>query len=179
MEKLNRKKTMRPNWRTLIHERKFTVVPAKTSAVPFTTVVPEPADVLAEGLRAWNLLFAPRFALLLRGVHNNLIVDPDYRDRLLGAPPAGVTYGAHGIWFWSRKAEVPLEILNNPGRLDGAAWEQMKAHAELGAWRLADTPDAPPLAAVVAFEHHLRRDGRGYPAGVQRAAINLGGQRNG
>ena len=28
---------------------------------------------------------------------------------LLGAPPAGVTYGAHGIWFWSRKAEVPLD----------------------------------------------------------------------
>lgn len=28
---------------------------------------------------------------------------------LLSAPPAGVTYGAHGIWFWSRKAEVPLD----------------------------------------------------------------------
>jgi hypothetical protein len=28
---------------------------------------------------------------------------------LLGAPPAGVTYGAHGIWFWSRQAEVPLD----------------------------------------------------------------------
>lgn len=28
---------------------------------------------------------------------------------LLGSPPAGVTYGAHGIWFWSRKAEVPLD----------------------------------------------------------------------
>jgi hypothetical protein len=28
---------------------------------------------------------------------------------VLAAPPAGVTYGAHGIWFWSRKAEVPLD----------------------------------------------------------------------
>jgi hypothetical protein len=28
---------------------------------------------------------------------------------LLAGPPAGVTYGAHGIWFWSRKAEVPLD----------------------------------------------------------------------
>jgi hypothetical protein len=28
---------------------------------------------------------------------------------LLAAPPVGVTYGAHGIWFWSRKAEVPLD----------------------------------------------------------------------
>jgi hypothetical protein len=45
----------------------------------------------------------------------------------LAAPPAGVAYGAHGIWFWSRKPEVPLdhpktgvarpwqECLNYPG----------------------------------------------------------------
>lgn len=46
---------------------------------------------------------------------------------LLLAPTAGVTYGAHGIWFWARKPEVPLnhprsgvaqpwrECLNYPG----------------------------------------------------------------
>ncbi len=28
---------------------------------------------------------------------------------LLAAPPAGVTYGAHGIWPWVRKPEVPLD----------------------------------------------------------------------
>lgn len=28
---------------------------------------------------------------------------------LLSAPPAGITYGAHGVWFWSRKADVPLD----------------------------------------------------------------------
>ncbi|MDX2149686.1 MAG: DUF4038 domain-containing protein [Bryobacteraceae bacterium] len=28
---------------------------------------------------------------------------------VLAAPPAGVTYGAHGIWPWMRKAEVPLD----------------------------------------------------------------------
>jgi hypothetical protein len=28
---------------------------------------------------------------------------------LLAGPPAGVSYCAHGIWFWSRKAEVPLD----------------------------------------------------------------------
>jgi hypothetical protein len=31
----------------------------------------------------------------------------------------------------------------------------------------------PKLAAIVAFEHHLRVDGTGYPAGVQRTPINL------
>lgn len=28
---------------------------------------------------------------------------------LLAAPPAGVSYGAHGIWSWARKREVPLD----------------------------------------------------------------------
>jgi hypothetical protein len=28
---------------------------------------------------------------------------------LLSGATAGVTYGAHGIWFWSRKPEVPLD----------------------------------------------------------------------
>lgn len=46
---------------------------------------------------------------------------------VLAGPPAGVSYGAHGIWFWARKAEEPLnhagtglakpwqECLNYPG----------------------------------------------------------------
>jgi HD-GYP domain-containing protein (c-di-GMP phosphodiesterase class II) len=32
----------------------------------------------------------------------------------------------------------------------------------------------PTLAPVVAFEHHLRNDGSGYPDGVRRPALNLG-----
>lgn len=51
--------------------------------------VVEPADVLAEGLRAWNLLFHPRFASLMRMVHGRMIADPDYRDRLYGSTPPG------------------------------------------------------------------------------------------
>jgi hypothetical protein len=30
------------------------------------------------------------------------------------------------------------------------------------------------VAPVIAFEHHLRKDGTGYPFGVKRAALNLG-----
>ncbi len=32
---------------------------------------------------------------------------------LLAAPPAGVSYGAHGIWYWARKPEVPLDHPNS------------------------------------------------------------------
>jgi hypothetical protein len=28
---------------------------------------------------------------------------------LLSGPPAGITYGAHGIWSWNRKPETPLD----------------------------------------------------------------------
>jgi HD-GYP domain-containing protein (c-di-GMP phosphodiesterase class II) len=32
----------------------------------------------------------------------------------------------------------------------------------------------PALAPIVAFEHHLRADGTGYPGGVARQQLNLG-----
>lgn len=56
------------------------------------------------------------------------------------------------------KLFTPVEILNKPGKLDPAEWEQMKLHAAEGAWALSEIEGAPPLAAVVAFEHHLRYD---------------------
>ena len=50
----------------------------------------------------------------------------------------------------------------------------MKRHTLDGAEILRQTPDVPTLAPVVAFEHHLRIDGSGYPAGVTRASLNVG-----
>ena len=47
-------------------------------------------------------------------------------------------------------------------------------HVVDGAEILRRTPDMPPLAPVVAFEHHLRLDGTGYPVGVKRSTLNLG-----
>ena len=49
----------------------------------------------------------------------------------------------------------------------------MKRHTVDGAEILRRTPDMPTLAPVVAFEHHLRIDGTGYPDGVTRASLNL------
>lgn len=50
----------------------------------------------------------------------------------------------------------------------------MRRHTVDGAEILRQTPEMPVLAPVVAFEHHLRLDGTGYPRGVQRTALNLG-----
>jgi HD-GYP domain-containing protein (c-di-GMP phosphodiesterase class II) len=58
------------------------------------------------------------------------------------------------------KLSVPIDVLNRPGKLEGDDWRIMMSHAEQGAWQLAAVDQAPPLSVVVAYEHHLRYDGR-------------------
>jgi putative nucleotidyltransferase with HDIG domain len=72
------------------------------------------------------------------------------------------------------KVRTPLEVLNKPAALTPAERAIMRRHTVDGATILRSSRDIPKLAAVVAFEHHLRLDGRGYPEGVQRAPINAG-----
>jgi putative nucleotidyltransferase with HDIG domain len=72
------------------------------------------------------------------------------------------------------KVRTPLEILNKPGKLTDEEFTIMKRHTVDGAEMLRETPDIPALAPVVAFEHHLRLDGSGYPHGIKRPTLNVG-----
>ena len=72
------------------------------------------------------------------------------------------------------KVRTPLEILNKPDKLTDDEFTIMKRHVVDGAEILRATPDIPALAPVIAFEHHLRLDGTGYPHQVKRADLNLG-----
>jgi putative nucleotidyltransferase with HDIG domain len=72
------------------------------------------------------------------------------------------------------KVRTPLEVLNKPEKLTDAEFTIMKRHVVDGAEILRQTPDIPALAPVVAFEHHLRIDGTGYPGGVVRGSLNVG-----
>jgi putative nucleotidyltransferase with HDIG domain len=72
------------------------------------------------------------------------------------------------------KVRTPLEVLNKPGKLTDEEFTIMKRHTIDGAEMLRETPDIPALAPVVAFEHHLRLDGTGYPHGIKRPSLNLG-----
>jgi putative nucleotidyltransferase with HDIG domain len=74
------------------------------------------------------------------------------------------------------KVRTPLEVLNKPSTLTPEERAIMRRHPVDGAAILRGSPDMPRLAAVVAFEHHLRADGAGYPCGVRRAPVNLGTQ---
>ncbi|MGE0702721.1 MAG: HD-GYP domain-containing protein [Vicinamibacterales bacterium] len=72
------------------------------------------------------------------------------------------------------KVRTPLEILNKPEKLTTEEFAVLRRHPVDGAGMLRATPDIPALAPIVAFEHHLRLDGTGYPNGVSRPTLNLG-----
>lgn len=83
-------------------------------------------------------------------------------------------FGLSALMHDIGKVRTPKEILNKPERLTDAEFQIMRRHVVDGAEILRQTPDMPVLAPVVAFEHHLRMDGTGYPNGVRRSALNLG-----
>jgi len=72
------------------------------------------------------------------------------------------------------KVRTPSEILNKTEKLTDREFEILRRHPVDGAEILRRTPAMPTLAPVVAFEHHLRLDGTGYPIGVSRPSLNIG-----
>lgn len=62
------------------------------------------------------------------------------------------------------KVRVSTSTLQFPGRLDKEQWAEIKLHPQEGAAAiLAAAAPGQEIAAVVAFEHHARYDGQGYP----------------
>ncbi len=61
------------------------------------------------------------------------------------------------------KTQVAVEVLNKKGKLNAEEAEAMKSHPRLGALLLLEYPEIPKVAAIVAYEHHLKFDGSGYP----------------
>jgi len=83
-------------------------------------------------------------------------------------------FGVSALMHDIGKVKTPKEILNKPDKLTDAEFEIMRRHPVEGAEILRRTPEMPILAPVVAFEHHLRVDGSGYPFGAKRQALNVG-----
>jgi putative nucleotidyltransferase with HDIG domain len=83
-------------------------------------------------------------------------------------------FGLSALMHDIGKVKTPKEILNKPEKLTDREFALMRRHVVDGAEILRRTPEMPVLAPVIAFEHHLRLDGTGYPTGVKRDALNLG-----
>jgi putative nucleotidyltransferase with HDIG domain len=82
-------------------------------------------------------------------------------------------FGLAGLMHDIGKVRTPAEILRKPDRLTDSEMNVMRRHVVDGAEILRRTPEIPSIAPVVAFEHHLRSDGTGYPVGVSRPKLNL------
>jgi putative nucleotidyltransferase with HDIG domain len=73
------------------------------------------------------------------------------------------TFGIAGLLHDLGKVNVPEEILNKPGKLSDEEREVINRHPGDGARIIIETEENLDLAAVVAYEHHIRIDGGGYP----------------
>lgn len=67
---------------------------------------------------------------------------------------------------------VPRPILKKPGRLTPEEHAIMQQHVEWGYQILRTTRGVRPLVAQLAYQHHERWDGAGYPRGLDGHAIN-------
>jgi HD-GYP domain-containing protein (c-di-GMP phosphodiesterase class II) len=70
------------------------------------------------------------------------------------------------------KIKVPLEIINKPGRLTDEEFEEVKKHTTYGYQILGNIEGIPEVSARIAYLHHERCDGSGYPKGISRRYID-------
>jgi putative nucleotidyltransferase with HDIG domain len=71
------------------------------------------------------------------------------------------------------KLAVPEHILNKPGKLTAAEFDQMKLHVDVGADILSAIDFPYPVVPIVRC-HHENWDGSGYPRGVKGTDIPVG-----
>lgn len=70
------------------------------------------------------------------------------------------------------KIAVPAEILSKPGKLTKPEYELVKSHAERG-YEILKGFEFPWPVAEIAWQHHERIDGSGYPRGLKGDEILL------
>jgi HD-GYP domain-containing protein (c-di-GMP phosphodiesterase class II) len=81
--------------------------------------------------------------------------------------------GIAGMLHDVGKVKVPTHILNKPGRLTDEEMVLMKGHAQFGYDLLLSKRDVTPMAIDVAYTHHERLGGQGYPRGLKDEQISL------
>lgn len=81
--------------------------------------------------------------------------------------------GMAGLLHDVGKIEVPLDVLNKPGRLTDDEFAVMKSHTERGHDVLRTNGNVPELALDVCLHHHEKIDGTGYPNRLNGEEISL------
>ncbi len=72
------------------------------------------------------------------------------------------------------KLSIPDKILLKPGKLDDEEYSLMKTHSESGFKMLKKSKgDILKIASIIAYEHHEKYDGTGYPLGLKGEEIHI------
>lgn len=100
-------------------------------------------------------------------IAQNLGLDNNLMEKIYKASPL------HDIG----KIGIPDRILTKPGKLEAEEWEIMKKHTTLGFRLLKDSKsEIIKTASEIAYTHHERWDGKGYPRGISETEIPLAGR---
>lgn len=70
------------------------------------------------------------------------------------------------------KVAIRIQTLQKPGQFNQEEWDEIKAHAEIGAKIIRSSKEMGDISAVV-FAHHERFDGTGYPQGIKGDVLPL------
>jgi HD-GYP domain-containing protein (c-di-GMP phosphodiesterase class II) len=79
--------------------------------------------------------------------------------------------GLCGMLHDMGKSRIPLDILNKEGSFSNEEFEIMKTHTTLGYEILTEQADITAEVAEVAFSHHERLSGNGYPRALDASKI--------
>ncbi|MDP4180231.1 MAG: DUF3369 domain-containing protein [Bacillota bacterium] len=75
------------------------------------------------------------------------------------------------------KLGVPASILNKPGRLTDEEFQVIKTHTTIGYDMLKNsTKEIIRTASIIAYQHHEKYNGKGYPNGLKGNEIHLYGR---
>ena len=72
--------------------------------------------------------------------------------------------GIGGVLHDIGKTRISKEVLTKPGKLTDEEFDLIRSHPVEGAKMIIESDQSMELAAIMAYEHHIRYDGGGYPS---------------
>ncbi|MEO8417955.1 MAG: HD-GYP domain-containing protein [Methylophilaceae bacterium] len=81
--------------------------------------------------------------------------------------------GLAGLLHDIGKMEIPLDIINKPGKLTDDEFAVMKGHSRAGHRLLLEGNGVAEIALEVSLHHHEKMDGSGYPNKLSGEQISL------
>lgn len=71
------------------------------------------------------------------------------------------------------KSQVPLEILNKPGKLTAEEFKEIQKHPVYGYEMIKESADVSSAIKQAVWQHHEKMDGTGYPLQIPAERIGL------